>query len=201
MDKTPSQCREKIKKLKSIYRNLNSGHGKVSRKIRGRLVQKLHQVMGGLPVSVTLPASAEKDSPDLIVPPGQEALGAEDERQRSATALPDDFPAHFQASLGPSGDFMADGSSGGGSTDLSSTEDDDVEMEQPPVPAAADSATPKGNKVVKKSSRHRKGRSKRRSAIYVLIDKIIASQSASNERFAALEERYSIATVIQKDIF
>lgn len=185
MDKTPSQCREKIKKLKTIYRNLNSGHGKVSRKIRGRLVQKLHQVMGGLSAGVTMP-SAEKESPDLIVPSGTEGLDAGDDRQRSTTVLPDDFPAHFQASLGPSGDFMAEGSSGG-TSDLSSSEDDEVEV--PPARTAESSAPKNNNKVTKRSSRHRKNKSKRRSAVYVLIDKIIASQSAANERFAALEER------------
>ena len=51
MDKTPSQCREKIKKLKTVYRNLGAqGDGaRVSRKIRGRLVQKLHQVPPNVP--------------------------------------------------------------------------------------------------------------------------------------------------------
>jgi hypothetical protein len=43
----------------------------------------------------------------------------------------------------------------------------------------------------KKSSRRKKrSRSKKLSAIYLLIDKVIAAQSAANERFAALEERY-----------
>ena len=42
----------------------------------------------------------------------------------------------------------------------------------------------------KSSHRHRSKKSLRRStAIYVLIDKMIASQAASNERLAALEER------------
>lgn len=222
MDKTPSQCREKIKKLKTIYRKLNSGQGKVSKKIRGRIVQKLHEVMGGLPVSVTMPSTTEKDSSvELIVPhsvehPQQEVRleaennggdgGGEDRHShpRNASSLPDDFQTHFQPSLGPSSDFMADGSSGG-TSDLSTDDDENgtamvVEHRSTEEMSSAAHES-KGNKAStssKKSSRHRKSRgSRRRSTIYVLIDKIIASQAAANERFAALEERYQALYVLK----
>ncbi len=193
MDKTPSQCREKIKKLKTIYRNLTTGQGKISRKVRNRIVQKLYQVMGGMPASsVTL---TEPKSPSA---PTSQQLGS----NNIGAALPDDFSPHFQPSLiGPSGDFMADRSSA--SEDPSSSEDDEpVEME-PARPANAPimTSTPSkrnNNRVIgvtsKKSSRHghkKSGRSRNKhSAVYFLIDKLIASQAASNERFAALEERY-----------
>lgn len=173
MDKTPSQCREKIKKLKTIYRNLNGGHGKVSRKIRGRLVQKLHQVMGGVAVPV---AQNEKDSSDLLVPQatGQEVEpGVADERQQS---LSDDFASSFPASLGPNADFLATGSSS--TSDQSSSDAEATEM---------DTTIASGIKNKSKKSHHRKR--SRKSAVYVLIDKIIAAQATSNERFAALEER------------
>lgn len=196
MDKTPSQCREKIKKLKTIYRNLTTGQGKISRKVRNRIVQKLYQVMGGMPASsVTL---TEPKSPSAPTSQHGAQLGS----NNIGAALPDDFSPHFQPSLiGPSGDFMADRSSA--SEDPSSSEDDEpVEME-PARPANAPimTSTPSKrntNRVIgvtsKKSSRHghkKSGRSRNKhSAVYFLIDKLIASQAASNERFAALEERY-----------
>jgi len=175
MDKTPTQCREKIKKLKTIFRNINTGHGKVSRKIRGRLVHKLHQVMGG--VSVNIPPETPEKDPDIFVSTGtghvEVDANAGDDRR-----LPDDFAVNFQASLGPNADFLATGSS---TTDISSSDGEASEIGEPTadVPAGMKS---KANK----KSRHRK---RSRSAVYVLIDKIIASQTASNERFAALEER------------
>lgn len=184
MDKTPSQCREKIKKLKTIYRNLNNGHGKVSRKIRGRLVHKLHEVMGG--VSVGLPSASDKD-PDMAVAAGQEEMdGGEVDRQRGSV-LGDEFATNFQSTLGPDGDFLADdGDSSTISSDpesVSSSEIDHAEM-------TTQAAVSKNKTRSKKPSRREKGsRSRRRSMVYILIDKVIAAQAAANERFAALEER------------
>ena len=188
MDKTPSQCREKIKKLKTIYRNINR-NGKVSRKVRGRLVQKLHQVMGGLPVTLS---SSEKDTSGLIVgsqtvvlPNGQDEMTACDVRnhqqqQRGETGIAndDDFAANFQASIG--GDFMGSGSSSS-SEDESSSDDDEAEHEEDVATAASSSKNKRPEN--RRSSRKRA----RRSPVYVLMDKFI-------ERFASLEERYTTRT-------
>jgi len=167
MDKTPTQCREKIKKLKTIFRNINSGHGKVSRKIRGRLVQKLHQVMGGVPVS--MPSETPEKDPELYVPDGTGHVEV-----NSADFLPNSFQ---HTSLEPATDFLATGSS---TTGVSSSSE-----EAEPV----DDAAPLKNKGKRKSGRHCSKRSRRSSPVYVLVEKMMASQTAWNERFAALEER------------
>lgn len=183
MDKTPSQCREKIKKLKTIYRNLNNGHGKVSRKIRGRLVHKLHEVMGG--ISVNLPSASEKD-PDLVAVVSQEEIdgGEVDDRHRT-NVLGDEFTDNFQTPLETDGDFLADDDSSTISSDPESTSSSEADQ----VELTAQTTVSKSKTRNKKPRRKKGSRSRRRSAIYVLIDKVIAAQNAANERFAALEER------------
>jgi hypothetical protein len=188
MDKTPSQCREKIKKLKTIYRNINrNGNGKVSRKVRGRLVQKLHQVMGGLPVTLS---SSEKDTSGLmassqavVVPNGQEEMTACDvrnhqqqQRGEAGIANDDDFAANFQASIG--GDFMGSSSS----EDESSSDEDEAEHEE-------DATTATSSSKNRRTENRRNPKKARLSPVYVLMDKFI-------ERFASLEERYSTRTCI-----
>ena len=179
MDKTPSQCREKIKKLKTIYRNINN-NGKVSRKVRGRLVQKLHQVMGGLPVTLS---SSEKDSSEIMVNQstavanGQEEMNGCDvqhQQQREAgIATHDDFAANFQDQL--DGDFMGSASS---SSEDDSSSDEDEQGENATAEVAATSSKSKRPEKWTRRSRKRA----RRSPVYVLMDKFI-------ERFASLEER------------
>ena len=185
MDKTPSQCREKIKKLKTIYRNLNNGRN-VSRKIHGRLIHKLHSVMGG--ITVGLPPASDKDPASVAVEANQEEVGGEEVERQRTSVLSDEFANNFPTTLEAGDDFLADGDSSTVSSDpetVSSSEIDQVE-----VPITAVSKSTKSSRSTKKPSRRKKdSRSKRRSAIYVLIDKVIAAQSAANERFAALEER------------
>lgn len=108
MDKTPSQCREKIKKLKTIYRNLNSGHGKVSKKIQGRLVHKLHQVMGG---------TANLTATEKVSDPNQEET-----TDRQTAQLPDEFAQSFQGAIDP--DYLPDSSSTALSSDQESLSSD-----------------------------------------------------------------------------
>ena len=191
MDKTPSQCREKIKKLKTIYRNLNN-HGKVSRKIRGKLIHKLHQVMGG--ISVVPPSNEKNTDMSIAVNQEEEIDGAEVEGQRTNNVLGDEFagnnfgiPVKIIA-MDSGGDFLdEDDSSVSSDQESMSNLSSDIDH------AEVTTQTPVSKSRVrsKKSSRRRKSsRSKKLSAIYVLIDKVIASQSAANERFAALEERY-----------
>ena len=191
MDKTPSQCREKIKKLKTIYRNLNN-HGKVSRKIRGKLIHKLHQVMGG--ISVVPPSNEKNTDMSIAVNQEEEIDGAEIEGQRTNNVLGDEFagnnfgiPVKIIA-MDSGGDFLdEDDSSVSSDQESMSNLSSDIDH------AEVTTQTPVSKSRVrsKKSSRRRKSsRSKKLSAIYVLIDKVIASQSAANERFAALEERY-----------
>ncbi len=184
MDKTPSQCREKIKKLKTIYRNLNNGRN-VSRKIRGRLIHKLHSVMGVIPVG--LPSASDKD-PDMVVTANQEEIGGADVERQRTSVLGDDFANNFQTTLESGGGFLGDGD--GDSSTASSDQDSVSSSEIDRVEVTPEAAVLKHKVRSKKPSRRKKGgRSRRRSAIYVLIDKVIAAQSAANERFAALEER------------
>lgn len=183
MDKTPSQCREKIKKLKTIYRNLNNGNGKVSRKIRGRLIHKLHQVMGG--ISMSLPSTSDKE-PEMVVPDaGQVEIDNTGIDRQRTNVLNVEFASPFQTTLESGGDFLADGDTTTISSDPESVSSSEVDQTE----VVSQTAT-KCKVRSKKPSRRKKGsRSKKRSAIYVLIDKVIAAQSAANERFAALEER------------
>lgn len=188
MDKTPSQCREKIKKLKTIYRNINR-NGKVSKKVRGRLVQKLHQVMGGLPVTLS---SSEKDTSGLIVgnqsvvvPSDHDEMTGCDVRnhqqqQRGETGVAndDDFAANFQASIG--GDFM--GSASSSSEDESSSDDEEAEHEEDVATSSSKNKRPE-NRCSRKRAR--------RSPVYVLMEKFI-------ERFASLEERYTHTCIVYK---
>lgn len=186
MDKTPSQCREKIKKLKTIYRNLNN-RGKVSRKIRGKLIHKLHQVMGGISV---LPATDK--SSDMSAAVNQEEMdGAEVEGQRTNNVLGDEFAGnHFGipvkiTTMGSGGDFQDEGDSSV-SSDPESMSSSDMDHAEVPTQTQISKNRVRSTKL---SRRRKNKRSKRLSAIYVLIDKVIAAQSAANERFAALEER------------
>jgi uncharacterized protein (DUF927 family) len=189
MDKTPSQCREKIKKLKTIYRNLNN-HGKVSRKIRGKLIHKLHQVMGGISV---VPSATDKNTEmSVAINQEEEMDGAEVEGQRTNNVLGDEFASNNFGipvkiiTMDSGGGFLDEGDSSI-SSDPETMSSSDIDL------AEVTTQTPVTKSKVrsKKPSRRRKGsRSKRLSAIYVLIDKVIAAQSAANERFASLEERY-----------
>lgn len=164
MDKTPSQCREKIKKLKTMYRNLNN-HGKVSKNIRGRLMHKLHQVMEGIP---SVSSAISKGRSDDTTCNHEEMDGAETEGQTSNNVMDEDF-------------LDDDSSASSDPESVSSSDAEDV---------APQRRVPKHRDRRKKTSRKRKeSRSKRRSAVYVLIDKVISAQSAANERFSALEER------------
>ncbi|XP_032780398.2 uncharacterized protein LOC116933717 isoform X2 [Daphnia magna] len=184
MDKTPSQCREKIKKLKTMYRNLNN-HGKVSKNIRGRLMHKLHQVMEGIP---SVSSAISKCRSDDTTCNHEEMDGAETEGQTSNNVMGDDFveksfgiPIKMNILLSDE-DFLDDDSSA--SSDPESVSSSDAED------VAPQRRVPKHRDRRKKTSRKRKeSRSKRRSAVYVLIDKVISAQSAANERFSALEER------------
>lgn len=179
MDKTPSQCREKIKKLKSIYRSMSNGQSKMSRQLRGRLVQKVHQVMGGLSTSMSSPSK----EPDLI-PAEQEGLNISSGERQASCVMTDDFHATFPESISSNNDYMMneEGSSSSSDQSISSSEADDTDGGQRTRNSPTEATR-------KKSTRKSCRKSARRSALYALIDKLIAAQNAANERFAALEEK------------
>ncbi|KAI9556683.1 hypothetical protein GHT06_016473 [Daphnia sinensis] len=193
MDKTPSQCREKIKKLKTMYRNL-SNHGKVSKNIRGRLMHKLHQVMEGIP-SVSSATSKARGA-DGNCNHEEEMDGAETEGPTPNNVMGNGlieqgFGNTIQINiLLLDEDFLDEDSSA--SSDPESVSSSDAED------VAPQRKVPKHRDKRRKPSRKRKeSRSKRRSAVYVLIDKVISAQSAANERFSALEERLYQQNLIQ----
>ncbi len=183
--KTSLQCREKMKSMQLVYKSLTTGQGKVPRTMNDRIVQKLLSVMGRLP-----PAPTTQPTVRII---GSNNSGA--------AGFPNSFSSHFQAStvIGPpAGAILTNRSSA--FEDLSNSEDD-VEMAEPrPAHAPIMTSTPSRRTsretrvrvgLGKKSLRRKKSApSQRNTAVYVLIDKLIATQAASNERFAALEEKY-----------
>ncbi|XP_059350813.1 uncharacterized protein LOC130694927 [Daphnia carinata] len=162
MEKTPNQCREKIKKLKTRYRKLNN-HGKVSKNMPERLIHKLHQVMKGIP---SVSSATSKAHGANATCNHEEMDGAETEGPTPNNVV----------------DLIDDDSSA--SSNSESFSGFDAEDVVPPK------RVPKHKDKRRKPSRKRKeSRSERRSAVYILIDKVISAQSAANERLSALEER------------
>lgn len=148
-------------------------------------MHKLHQVMEGIP---SVSSAISKCRSDDTTCNHEEMDGAETEGQTSNNVMGDDFveksfgiPIKMNILLSDE-DFLDDDSSA--SSDPESVSSSDAED------VAPQRRVPKHRDRRKKTSRKRKeSRSKRRSAVYVLIDKVISAQSAANERFSALEER------------
>lgn len=151
-------------------------------------MHKLHQVMEGIPA---VSSANSKDRGNDITGNDEEMEGAEIERPTTNNVLGDDFastssgmPVKINALILEQ-DFLDDDDSSASSDleSISSTETDEFDL-------ATHRRASKHRDRRRKPSRKRKhSHSKRHSAIYVLIDKVIAAQSAANERYAALEER------------